>query len=288
MTSTEISFPHLGIDLAYVPKNFSIFGFSIALYGVVIACGMVLGILLATHVAKQIGFDQNVIWDFAIYGILFGVIGARIYYVIFSWDKYKADPIQILNIRNGGLAIYGGVIASFTVLAIFVKKKKLNFLTMADVCVPGLALGQAIGRWGNFFNREAFGQYTDSLFAMRLPIEAVRSNDISAALAAHIAAGTDYIQVHPTFLYESMWNVALIILMLLLEKRKKCEGEVLMLYLGGYGLGRAWIEGLRTDQLLIPGTSIAVSQVLAVVLVVFAIVMDLILRHRAGKKVASE
>lgn len=288
MSATEIAFPNLGIDLSYVPKSFSVFGFSIALYGIVIACGMICGILLASHIAKQTGFDQNIIWDFAIYGIIFGVLGARVYYVVFSWDKYKDDLIQIFNTRNGGLAIYGGVIAAFITLAVFVKRRKINFLTLSDICVPGLALGQAIGRWGNFFNREAFGQYTDNLFAMRLPIDAVRSNDISAALASHIADGTNYIQVHPTFLYESMWNVVLIILMLLLTKRKKFEGEILLLYLGGYGLGRAWIEGLRTDQLWIPGTQIAVSQVLALVLVVFSIVMDLILRNRTKKKATQE
>jgi len=282
MNPTDISFPHLGIYLHQVPKSFTVFGFSIALYGVIIACGMVFGILLASHVAKQNGFDPNLVWDFAVYGIIFGVIGARVYYVIFAWDKnqYQNNLLSIFNTRNGGLAIYGGVIAAFLTLAVFARKRKISFFTMADICVPGLALGQVMGRWGNFFNREAFGQYTDGLFAMRLPIAAVRSNDISAALAAHIVAGTGYIQVHPTFLYESCWNLVLIFILLFWEKRKKFEGEVFLLYLGGYGLGRSWIEGLRTDQLLIPGTNMAVSQILAVLLIFFTVTADFIQRKR--------
>ena len=144
--------------------------------------------------------------------------------------------------------------------------------------MPGLVLGQVIGRWGNFTNREVFGEYTDSLLAMRLPTQMVRAGDISEKIAAHMTEGTNYIQVHPTFLYESLWNLALLIVMMLYRKHKKFEGEQWLLYLGGYGLGRAWIEGIRTDTLFIPHTTIAVSQVLAAVLFVGALAADIIIR----------
>lgn len=273
MSDTAIAFPHLGIYLENVPKNFTVFGFTIAFYGVVIAIGMAAGLSLALHIAKKYGYNTELVWDFFLYGIIFGLIGARLYYVIFSWDLYKDDLLSILNTRNGGMAIYGGVIAGFLTLFIFCRIKKISYFTMIDIFVPGLALGQAIGRWGNFFNREAFGQYTDGLFAMRLPIAAVRPHEISESIAQHIIEGTNYIQVHPTFLYECLWNILVILFMLFVWKYKKFEGEIGLVYLGGYGLGRSWIEGLRTDQLHLPGTDIPVSQLLAVLLVVFSVVV---------------
>ena len=155
---------------------------------------------------------------------------------------------------------------------------------MADTGVLGLILGQAIGRWGNFTNREVFGEYTDNLFAMRLPVGMVRSIDISDSLAAHMTEGVNYIQVHPTFLYESLWNLGILAIMLIYYKHKKFEGEIALLYLGGYGLGRAWIEGIRTDQLFIHGTQIPVSQVLAFILFVGAIICDVVIRMKKNKK----
>lgn len=282
MSDTAIAFPHLGIYLEHVPKSFSIFGFSIALYGVVIACGMGAGLWMALRVAKRYGYDTELIWDFFLYGIIFGLIGARIYYVVFAWDFYKNDPAGIFNVRNGGLAIYGGVIAGFLTLYAFCRKKKINYFTMLDICVPGLALGQIFGRWGNFFNREAFGEYTDSLFAMRLPVSAVRSHEITETMAAHIADGA--VQVHPTFLYECLWNLLVLGAMLLIWKYKQFEGEIALVYLGGYGLGRSVIEGFRTDQLHLPGTQIPVSQLLAVVLVVFSAVTYLYVMRKKKKK----
>lgn len=280
----DIAFPNMGIYLRNLPKSFSVFGFEIALYGVIIGIGVVAGIMMAARWAKVTGQDPEVYWDFAIYAVIFSIIGARIYYVIFEWDNYKNNLLSILNLREGGLAIYGGVIAAFTTLFIYAKLKKQNAFRMADTGVLGLVLGQAIGRWGNFTNREVFGEYTNNFFAMRLPIDVVRSIDISDSLAEHIAEGTNYIQVHPTFLYESLWNLGLLILMLLYYKHKKFEGEVALLYLGGYGLGRAWIEGIRTDQLFIPGTRLPVSQVLAIVLFVGSILCDLIVRMNRKKK----
>lgn len=280
MNATDIAFPHLGIYLENVPKSFKVFGFEIAFYGLIIGIGVLLGLLLVIHDAKVTGQDAEVYWDFAIYAIFFSVIGARLYYVAFSWDKYKDDLLSIFNTRGGGMAIYGAVIAALITLFVYCKRKSRNPFRMGDTGALGLLLGQIVGRFGNFMNREAFGEYTDSLFAMRLPIEAVRASDISANIAAHIAEGTNYIQVHPTFLYESAWNLALLILLLGYRKHKKFHGEICLIYLGGYGLGRLLIEGLRTDRLLIPGTGIAVSQVLATCMFVFAVVADIAVRLR--------
>lgn len=284
MNQFDIAFPNLGIYLEHIPKSFTVFGFEIAFYGIIIGFGMFAGILMASAEAKRTGQDPDLYWDFAIYAVIIAVICARIYFVIFAWDIYKDDLLRIFNIRSGGLAIYGGVLGAFATLLVYAKIKKKNPLQMADTGVLGLILGQIIGRWGNFTNREAFGQYTDGLFAMRLPIEAVRSSDISPSIAAHITEGINYIQVHPTFLYESLWNLGILIIMLLYRKHKKFMGEITLLYLGGYGIGRAWIEGLRTDQLLFPGTEIAVSQVLAILLAVGAILCDIVVRISKNKK----
>lgn len=283
MNVGDIAFPHLHIYLQNVPKTFSVFGFQIAFYGLIIGIGVMLGVLMAVHEAKVSGQNPDIYWDFAIYAIIFSILGARIYYVVFAWDTYKDNLLSIFNIRGGGLAIYGAVIGAFLTAGIYCYIKKVSFLQLCDTGVMGLILGQIIGRWGNFMNREAFGQYTDSLLAMRLPVEAVRPWDISESISANMAAGTNYIQVHPTFLYESFWNLLILGLLLLYRKHKKFQGEVALLYLGGYGLGRCWIEGLRTDQLLIPHTQVAVSQVLAGVLVVFAIVAEAVVWFRMKK-----
>ena len=281
--SAEIAFPNIGLYLENVPKSFSVFGFQIALYGVMIGLGVLSGVLMAAHVAKLEKKDSDIVWDFILYALIFSIIGARIYYVIFEWDMYKDNLLEILNLRHGGLAIYGAVIAAFITLYVYCRIKKVHFLQLGDICMPGLVLGQVIGRWGNFLNREVFGEYTDSLFAMRLPIEAVRSRDISANVAAHIPEGANYIQVHPTFLYEGMWNLLLMALMLLYRKHRKFDGEICLLYLGGYGLGRFWIEGIRTDQLYFAGTTIPVSQLLALIFVVVSLTADIIIRLRMKK-----
>ena len=215
MDLMDIAFPNLGIYLRDFPKSFHIFGFEIAFYGVIIGLGVLAGILMAAKWAKATGQDPDVYWDFSIYAVIFSIIGARIYYVVFEWEHYKDDLLSILNLRQGGLSIYGGVIAAFITLFIYARIKKQNALRMADTGVLGLILGQAVGRWGNFTNREVFGGYTDNLLAMRLPIDAVRPGDISPDLAAHIEEGVNYIQVHPTFLYESLWNLGVLLLLLL-------------------------------------------------------------------------
>ncbi len=278
MNQTDISFPNLGLYLKNVPQGIPVFGFEIKLYAICVVLGMFAGGSLAAWIAKREGWNKEIIWDFFYYGIFFGVLGARIYYVIFAWDYYKNDVKQIFNIRQGGLAIYGGVIAAFLTVFIYCRIKKLNGLRFLDTCVPGLILGQAIGRWGNFFNREVFGEYTDNILAMRLPVAAVRTRDISESIRAHMGAGDNFIQVHPTFLYESLWNIGVVILLVLFGKVRKFYGEIGLLYMAGYGLGRFWIEGIRTDTLFIPGTSLAVSQVLAMVMLIFSIVADVCIR----------
>ena len=288
MNVGDIAFPNLGIYLRDVPKSFSVFGFSIAYYGLIIGIGVLCGILMAAHMAKVSGQNPDDYWDFAIYAVVFSIIGARIYYVVFAWDYYKDNLLGIFNTRNGGMAIYGGVIAAFITLFVYGRIKKKNPLLMGDTCMPGLILGQAIGRWGNFMNREVFGEYYDGLFSMQLPIDAVRARDISENIAARIPEGANYINVHPTFLYESVWNLLVLAAILCYWKHKKFDGEICMLYLGGYGLGRFIIEGIRTDTLFIPGTQVPVSQVLALLMLVFAIAVDIAVRQKkkagAGSK----
>lgn len=284
MNVTDISFPHLNIYLSNVPQSFSIFGFSIALYGVIIAIGMLAGVTLASNIAKKTNQNPDMYWDFFIYAVIFSVIGARIYYVIFEWDAYKNDLLSIFNLRQGGLAIYGGVITAFIVIFIYSKIHKINPKILGDTAVPGLILGQAIGRWGNFFNREVFGEYTNNIFAMRLPIEAVRKRDITEALASHIEEGTNYIQVHPTFLYESLWNLGVLACLLIFRTKKKFDGEICLWYFLGYGLGRVWIEGIRTDQLKLTGTNIPVSQLLALIMIIGALGADIIIRIKIKNK----
>lgn len=284
MGSTDIAFPNLGIYLENVPKRFEVFGVEIALYGVIIAVGMLLAINLVAFVAKKSGQNADIYWDLAIVSIISGVIGARLYYVIFSWDSYKDNLLNIFNFRQGGLAIYGGIIGGFAAMFVFAKIKKQRPVLLADTAVPGIALGQIMGRWGNFFNREAFGEYTDGLFAMRLPIDAVRQNEITGTMWEHVEEGVNYIQVHPTFLYESLWNIGLLVLMLLLWRKKHFDGEVALLYFGGYGIGRFWIESLRTDQLQIGSTGIAVSQMLGLLLFVAALITEIVMLMRIYRK----
>lgn len=285
MDINDISFPNLNIYLHNVPKNFTVFGFTIALYGVIIAIGMMLGVAIAVYDRRSRGLSEDPIWDAAFIGIPCGIIGARIYYVIFAWDFYKNDPIQILYIRQGGLAIYGGVLGALISVFIYCKVKKVGFLELWDSIALGFLVGQSLGRWGNFFNREVFGGYTDNILAMRLPIAAVRERDIVASLASTIGEGENFIQVHPTFLYESLWNLALLILLFLYRKHKKFSGEVMLLYIAGYGIGRFWIESIRTDQLYIRGTTVPVSMVLAALMTVVGLGTDLIVRIRMKKHI---
>ena len=286
MNGADIAFPNLGIFIPELPKGITIGGFTIAVYGIIMAASMMAGLWIACLQAKRTGQNKETYMDFAIYGIIFSLIGARLYYVIFSWDAYKDDLLQIFNTRGGGMALYGSVIAGILTAVIYCRVKKYNFFLLADTAVAGLILGQIIGRYGNFFNREAFGEYTNGLFAMRLKVSEVNPASITDMMREHMQTidGVSYIQVHPTFLYESLWNVGVLILILVLIKKKKFNGEIFILYMVGYALGRVWIEGLRTDQLQIGSTGIAVSQMLAGVIAVAGTGIWIFVRLRLRRK----
>ena len=303
-TGTNILFPNLGIELNNVGQSISIFGFEIAYYGIIIAFGMAMGYMVAHYQAKRTGQNPEIYLDFALWAIILSVLGARLYYVAFAWDEFKDRPLDIINLRTGGLAIYGGIITGVITALVYTKVKKLNTRLFVDTACLGLITGQLIGRWGNFFNREAFGKYYNGLFSMNLdirdvggeyirPIELIASRyaDQPDALeriieirenAVKIGEAT-YIQVHPTFLYESVWNFALLIILLIYSKHKKFDGEIFLLYILGYGLGRVWIEGLRTDQLFLWGSPLAVSQILSGILVIISGIVIIYGRKKVKK-----
>ena len=279
LTDYSINFPHLHIYLHHVGKNIMIGNFSVAYYGIVIAIGMLAGLGIACWMAKRTGQKTDTYFDLALVAIICSVIGARVYYVIFRWDLYKDDLLSVFNLRQGGLAIYGGVIAAIITVFVFSRVRKLSMGLLCDTAGLGLVLGQVIGRWGNFFNREAFGGYTNNLFAMQIKLDEV-GGVISDSVANHIKVvnGIEYIQVHPTFLYESLWNLCLFIGIMLYRKHKKFEGELASIYMIGYGIGRFFIESLRTDQLVIKGIGIAISQVVSIILIIAGI--TIIIRNR--------
>ncbi|MEG0806452.1 MAG: prolipoprotein diacylglyceryl transferase [Lachnospiraceae bacterium] len=283
--NTSINFPNLHIYLSNVGQKINIKGFTIAYYGIIISLAILVGIIIACKEARRTGQNQEDYLDLALFAVLFSIVGARLYYVVFSWDLYKDNLLSIFNLRQGGLAIFGAIIGAVITVIIFAKAKHLSFPQMLDTGCLGLVTGQIIGRWGNFFNREAFGDYTNGLFAMQLPVDAVRNHDISENLAQHIQTinGTAYIQAHPTFLYESVWNLVLLVILLLVRDKKKFQGELFVVYLFGYALGRVWIEGLRTDPLLIPGMNFPVSQALSILLMVVCVVIFIIGRRNSKK-----
>ena len=272
MNGADIRFVHLGITINHLKSSISVFGFQIAFYGIIIGIGMLAGLWIAQSDAKRRGQVPELYLDFALYAIICSIIGARLYYVIFEWDYYKNNLLQIFNLRAGGLAIYGGVIAGTITMIVYTRMKKVSFFSMADTGVLGLVTGQIIGRWGNFFNCEAFGGYTDSLLAMRIRRALVNDNMLNADVLSHkiVENGVEYIQVHPTFFYESCWNLCLLLFMLWFRRYKKYDGQMLWIYLLGYGIGRFWIESLRTDQLILFGTGLPVSQALSLVLILVA------------------
>jgi len=302
---TNIRFPNLGIELKNVPTGIDIFGFRIAFYGMIIGFGMLCGFLIAEWIAKKTGQDPELYLDFALIAIVVSVIFTRLGYVVFSWDEFKDNLLEIFNLRSGGLMIYGGIFGAILSAVVFSRVKKYPFWLLADTGCIGLITGQIIGRWGNFFNREAFGKYTDNLFAMQLNIKDVSYDfrmpvvSLAEKYAGRQAAferileirnntvwvnGAEYIQVHPTFLYESLWNLAVLIILIVCTKRKKFDGEIFLLYLAGYGLGRVWIEGLRTDQLFLWGTPIPISQLISALIVLFSVGM-IIYKRRKLKKI---
>ena len=293
MQYTDIRFPHLGIVLSHVGRYISIGDFQIMFYGIIIACGFLVGLWVAQQEAKRTGQNPEIYMDYLLVMMIPAIIGARIYYVVFSWDSYKDNIPEIFNLRHGGLGIVGGVAMAVLVLFLFAKAKKQSVLLMLDTMTMGLLIGQIMGRWGNFFNREAFGGYTDGPLAMQIPLKYFeqygRVSELeSSGILKHLVTLTvhgeklSYIQVHPTFLYEGMWNLLLLLFIFIYRKHKKFDGELLCIYLMGYGLGRFFIEGLRVDQLLIGHTGIAVTQVVFIFIFVGGLI-GMVLGHKKSK-----
>ena len=245
----NVTFPHLGLEFNINPVAFSIGNFHVYWYGIIIAAGFLLALIYASFSYKKMNIDINRLFDVVIVGLIAGVIFARLFYVVFyPGDKYWKNPLEIFQIHDGGLAIYGGVIAVVIVAVILCRSRHIKLGAMMDLVVMGLLIGQAIGRWGNFMNREAHGAVTEAFLKMGL-------QDAAGVVTYY----------HPTFLYESVWNLIGFIGLHLFSKKRKFDGEVFLLYVAWYGLGRAWIEGLRTDSLYLFSTGIRVSQLVAIV-----------------------
>ena len=264
-----ISFPGLGLSFNPSRVAFSIGSKPIYWYGIIIAAGFLLAVYYAMRRADQFGLTQDNIIDMLICAVPLAIVGARAYYCLFSWNLYKDDPIRVLYIWEGGLAIYGGVIGAVIGLLLYTKVKKVKTSALLDIGGLGLLIGQSIGRWGNFMNREAFGAQTDSFLRMGL-------TDASGAT----------IYVHPTFLYESVWNAIGLLILHFYSKRRKFDGQIFLMYLGWYGLGRMFIEGLRTDSLYVGSSNLRVSQLLAGICflaVVIFLVYDKIFREHDPK-----
>ncbi len=283
MEGASIRFPNLGIEIGHLGKSISIFGFDIAYYGIIIGIGMILGLMLVIWEAGKTGQDQDKYYDLCIITIIGAVIGARAYYVIFEWSYYSRHLSEIINLRRGGLAIYGGIIAGVICVAVVTRIRKMNFFLTADTVVQGLLVGQIIGRWGNFFNREAFGGYADGLLAMQIRVDEAAYTTQELLDKAVTVNGVEYIQVQPTFLYESLWNLCIFILLMLYKRHKKFDGEIFFMYLLGYGCGRFVIEGFRTDQLLLPYIGLPVSQVLSLILAVMSLIVIIMMRRRVKR-----
>ncbi|MCR5842840.1 MAG: prolipoprotein diacylglyceryl transferase [Oscillospiraceae bacterium] len=261
----EISFPMLGGLRINPPSYFTLFHRPIYFYGVLIGLGFLLAILFCAKRAKRFGLKEDDVYDVAIWLIPCSILGARLYYVLFRFDYYRVHPDELLSVWNGGLAIYGGVIAGVLTVYLVCRHKKIPFPAMLDNLCYGLLIGQIIGRWGNFLNREAFGAETDIFCRMGLT-----------------APDGTTIYVHPTFLYESLWNLGVLLFLLWFERtgRRRFDGHCVTLYFLLYGLGRFWIEGLRTDSLYIGNTGIRVSQALSLVLVIASAALLLYMHRR--------
>lgn len=257
-----IEFPKLGLSLPISREAFKLFGLSVYWYGIIISAAFFVAVLLGMKNSKKAGIKSDDIIDLVLFAAPLSIIGARLYYVIFNWSEFNGDILKIINIRTGGLALYGSLIGAVLVALIFCKVKKINALKLFDFCIPYFVLAQAIGRWGNFANQEAFGRNTELPWGMT-------SKTIMDQLSTLQGLGISVdpaIPVHPTFLYESLWNLGVFFLLIWFSKRKKFEGEVFCLYMIGYGTGRFWIEGLRLDSLWLG--SFRVSQVLSLVFVI--------------------
>ncbi|MBO5638506.1 MAG: prolipoprotein diacylglyceryl transferase [Oscillospiraceae bacterium] len=246
-----IRFPFLGNLTLNPPASFSVFGREIYFYGVIIALGFVLGILYCAGRAPEFGIRSDDVYDMMIWLIPLSILGARLYFVLFQAEYYFAHPVEILAVWEGGLAIYGGIIAGVLIAFVFCRMRHISFPAMLDLMSFGVLIGQAIGRWGNFFNREAFGAETEVFCRMGLT-----------------APDGTTVYVHPTFLYESLWNLIGLLFLIRFSRsgRRRYNGQIALMYFFWYGLGRSWIEGLRADSLYLAHTGIRVSQLLSVLI----------------------
>lgn len=282
-----VEFPGLwGLKLNIDRVAFTVFGMPIYWYGIIIAVGFLSAVLLGVKNSKRFGIDPDNIIDAVLFATPAAIIGARLYYVILNWGDYSGNILEVFNTRNGGLAIYGGIIGAMIVGWIFAKKRKIGVMIFMDFCAPYIALGQAIGRWGNFFNQEAFGTNTKLPWGMTSPdIKAYLFDKMEALKASGITVNPD-LPVHPTFLYESLWNIAIFAFLIWYRTKSKVQGEVFYLYLILYGIGRFFIEGLRTDSLMI-GT-LRASQLLSAILVIVFGTLLFIKRRKATEKLDEE
>ena len=276
-----ISFPKLGIDLNIDPTAFNIGGFGIQWYGIIIVLGLVLAMWYVLPKMHRFGIDPDKGIDAIIGGVIGGLIGARVYYVAMRWDEYKGNLKEILNTRNGGLAIYGGIIGALIVGLIICKIKKIKMLPMLDITVIGLLIGQGIGRWGNFVNQEAFGTNTDSIFGMtggRIQATILRQ---SAYMDGTMQGVSEQYAVHPCFLYESFWCLLGFVVLALWSRRRKYDGQLLLMYMAWYGGERFIVEGLRTDSLMIG--NIRVSQALSAIIFVTSVILQIIMASKVRR-----
>jgi len=277
MNVPDIRFPNLGISFENVPSVlFSIFGLEIYMYAVCIVTGIISAYYLGIWWVKRSGQKVDDYNDLLMLGVPLAIIGLRLYYVVFNWKEYSGQNFfrVFINFRDGGLAIYGGIIACVISATIIAYRKKIPFTVIADTAAPSMLLGQVIGRFGNFFNREAFGGYTDNLFAMQIYAGDVRSKSIiTNEIMENVVTfnGAAYYQVHPTFLYEAFFNLLLMIALIIYRPRKKFDGEIVLLYFVGYGVIRFFVESLRTDQMIFLNTGLPLNQGMAVLFAVVSL-----------------
>ncbi len=284
---TVVFFDGLGISFNVPSVAFTIAGHDVKWYGIIIAFGFLLAVLYGGRMAYKWKMSLDGMTDVLLWGLIFGIIGARAYYVIFEWSYYSVHPSEIIAIWNGGLAIYGGIIGGLIGAAIGAKIGKINFLNLLDLGALGLLIGQGIGRWGNFFNQEAFGTNTNTAL-FRMWSTKIRDTliDSQAELAAKGVEVNPSEAVHPTFLYESIWCILLfLVLHYILKKHRKFKGEIFLLYGIFYGLERAIVEGMRTDSLYIGSSNIRVSQLLSIIVIVLfaAKLISLFYNYHKGK-----
>lgn len=261
----SIRFPKLGIVFEYVIRAFRIHEFELSVYGILIAIGMLAGLMVMLLEVKRAKENPDHYLVMTIFSVLGGLAGARLFYVMFSWKQFQNNLMEIFCIKDGGMAVYGAIFGGTLAIVLYARLKKMNFLRMADFACIGMLIGQIIGRWGDFFNRESFGEYTDCIFSMLLPLASVRSSEVTSLMRENLITidSVSYIQVHPTFFYESVWCLFLLLVLLGYKRKKKFQGEIFMRYLAGYGFGRFWIEYLRTDGLMIPGIKVSASLVIS-------------------------